>query len=140
MLQTEYEWVYLFTSVHPTTGESVTLIAPTANTEITNTHLRHNRQQVGAARHVVLVLNGAGWHVAKALMVPENITLLPLPPYAPELNTAERPWGYMRQHYLSNRVYRDYDELFAETILAWNRLTPECLRSLCATGWVERMN
>ena len=116
------------------------LLAPTVNTEIMNLHLEHISQQVGPTRHVVLVLDGAGWHVAKALKVPENITLLPLPPYSPELNAAERPWGYLRQHYLSNQVYRDYNEIFTETMLAWNRLTPECLRSLCATGWVERMN
>jgi transposase len=138
--QTEYEWVYLFASVNAQTGESVALLAPTVNTAIMNLHLRHLSQQVGPARHVVLVLDGAGWHVAKALQVPANITLFHLPPYAPELNAAERPWAYLRQHYLSNRVYRDYDQLFADTRTAWNRLTPQRLRSLCTTDWVERMN
>ena len=89
---------------------------------------------------MVLVLDRAGWHRAKALQVPTNITLLFLPPYSPELNAAERPWGYLRQHYLSNRIYRDYDELFAQTTAAWNRLPQDRLRSLCSTAWVERIN
>lgn len=105
-----------------------------------NTHLKHIAQQVGADRHVVLVLDQAGWHVAKELQVPANITLLPLPPYSPELNAAERPWAYLRQHYLSNRVYKDYNELFAFVCQAWNRLDQSILKSLCATNWVERMN
>ena len=138
--QTEYEWIYLMASVNPQTGESVALLAPTVNTDYMNAHLRHLSQQVGPQRHVVLVLDGAGWHVAKALVIPENITLLPLPPYSPELNAAERPWAYLRQHYLSNRAYHDYDELFAVTMAAWNRLDQETLRSLCHTSWVERVN
>ena len=138
--QTEYEWVYLFASINATTGESVALVSPTVNTHYMNAHLEHISRQVGPSRHVVLILDRAGWHVAKALQVPENITLFSLPSYSPELNAAERPWGYLRQHYLSNRVFRDYDELFAQTIAAWNRLPQDRLRSLCATAWVERMN
>lgn len=138
--QTEYEWVYLFASINACTGEAVALVSPSVNTDYMNAHLEHISRQVGISRHAVLVLDGAGWHVAKALKVPQNITLLHLPPYSPELNAAERPWGYLRQHYLSNRVFRDYDELFAETSAAWNRLSPDRLRSLCTTAWVERMN
>jgi transposase len=138
--QTEYEWIYLFASINAATGESVALISPTVNTHYMSAHLDHISKQVGPARHVVLVLDRAGWHLAKALQLPANITLLPLPPYSPELNAAERPWGYLRQHYLSNRIYRDYDHLFQEAANAWNQLDQERLRSLCATTWVERMN
>lgn len=138
--QTAYEWVYLFASINATTGESVALVWPTVNTDYMNAHLEHISRQVGPSRHVVLVLDRAGWHVAKALQVPENSTLFSLPSYSPELHAAERPWGYLRQHYLSNRIFRDYDELFVQTMAAWNRLPQDRLRSLCATGWVERMN
>ena len=70
----------------------------------------------------MLVLDGAGWHMAKALAVPENVTLLTLPPYSPELNPVERVRAFLRSHYLSNRAYRDYDHPFAECRDAWNRL------------------
>ena len=66
--------------------------------------------------HVILVLlDQAGWHMAKALSVPANVTLLHLPPYSPGLNPAERVWAYLRSHYLSNRVFKDYDDLFNTT-------------------------
>jgi transposase len=138
--QTEYEWVYLFAAINAATGESTALVAPTVHTHYMNAHLEHISRQVGELRHVVLVLDQAGWHVAKALQVPANITLLTLPAYSPELNAAERPWAYLRQHYLSNRVYKDYDALFEFVCQAWNRLDQATLQSLCATGWVTRMN
>jgi transposase len=136
--QTEYEWAYLFAAVNPATGASSALIAPTVNTQYMNEHLRFIAREAGPAVHVVLVLDNAGWHVAKALRVPANVTLLYLPPYSPELNGAERVWGYLRSHYLSNRVYRDYDELFDALAAAWNRLEPERLKSLTHTEWIER--
>ena len=86
----------------------------------------------------MLVLDRAGWHVAKGLRVPANVTLLHLPPYSPELNGAERIWGYLRSHYLSNRVFKDYDEIFEAIKAAWNKLDAERLKSLTRTEWIER--
>ena len=136
--QTEYEWAYLFAAVNPLTGASSALIAPTVNTQYMNEHLAFISREAGPEAHVVLVLDRAGWHVAKGVKVPANLTLLHLPPYSPELNGAERIWGYLRSHYLSNRVYKDYDELFEAIRLAWNRLEPERLKSLTHTAWIER--
>jgi transposase len=89
---------------------------------------------------LVLILDGAGWHVARELKVPANITLHHLPAYSPELNPVERLWAYLRSHYLSNRVYEDYNELFDETSKAWNRLDETTLASITDTGWVRRAN
>ena len=136
--QTEYEWAYLFAAVNPLTGASSALIAPTVNTHYMNKHLQFISLEAGADAHVVLVLDQAGWHVAKALKVPENMTLLYLPPYSPELNGAERIWFFMRSHYLSNRVFKDYDELFECIKKAWNRLDPQRLKTLTHAEWVER--
>jgi transposase len=136
--QTEYEWCYLFAAVNPLTGASSALVSPTVNTALMNRHLAFIGREAGPDRHVVLVLDRAGWHVARALNVPKNITLLHLPPYSPELNPVERIWAYLRSHYLSNRVYRDYDELFDETTVAWNLLTDERLQTLTAVEWLLR--
>jgi transposase len=138
--QTEYEWVYLFGAVNPQTGASSALLAPTVNTAYMNHHLRFIGEQAGADVHVLLVLDRAGWHVAKALEVPANMTLLHLPPYSPELNPAERLWAYLRSHYLSNRIYQDYDDLLKASGHAWNQLTPERLCSICHTEWLPRTN
>ena len=140
MKQTEYDWVYLFGAVNPLTGESSALLAPTVNTAYMNHHLRFISEQAGVDVHVILVLDGAGWHVAKALEVPSNMTLLPLPPYSPELNPVERLWAYLRSHYLSNRAYKDYEDLLTVSGKAWSQLTPEQLRSICRTEWIPRTN
>jgi hypothetical protein len=134
--QTEYEWVYLFAAANPKTGESCALLAPTVNTDLTNAHLAMLSEQVGPQRHVVLVLDQAGWHRAKELKTPSNLTLLALPPYSPELNPIERLWGYLRSHYLSNRVFTDEDHLWQACAQAWNQLDDQRLRTLCHTGWV----
>ena len=49
-------------------------------------------------------LDGAGWHSSKTLVVPENISLLPLPPYSPELNPVENVWQYLRANWLAISV------------------------------------
>jgi len=134
--QTEYDWIYLFAAVNPLSGDSSALLAPTVNTDYMNAHLAFIGRQAGPDKHVVLVLDRAGWHVANGLRVPENVTLFHLPPYSPELNPIERIWAYLKSHYLSNRVFSDYADLFIACRSAWNSLTQERLQSVCRTDWI----
>lgn len=105
-----------------------------------NLFLRMVSEHVPADVQVVLVLDNAGWHVAKDLQVPPNISLLPLPPYSPELNPIERLWCWLKEHHLSNRVYADYDALLDAGSEAWNRLTQKRIQSVCQTAWLKRTN
>ena len=84
--------------------------------------------------HAVLVLDQAGWHGAKGLQVPESITLVPLPPYSPDLNPVERVRLFLRERYLSHRLLADYEAVVDACCSAWNTLTAEAgrLRSLTA--------
>jgi transposase len=136
--QTEYDWAYLYAAVNPLTGASSAMLAPTVNTAYMNEHLKFISRQVAPGSHAILVLDQAGWHVAKALAVPENITLLHLPPYSPKLNPVERVWAFLRSHYLSNRVFKSYEELFEVAKAAWNSLDEARLKSICRTAWIER--
>jgi transposase len=135
---TEYEWAYLWAAVEPATGASVAMITPTVNTELMNLFLQGLSGTLGADEHAVLVLDNAGWHVAKALTIPANVTLLFLPPYSPELNPVERLWAWLRGHQLSNRIYLDYAELLHETDRAWATLDDATIKSVCACPWIER--
>lgn len=135
--QTRYENVYLFGAACPTTGDSHALLLPYANIPAMQSYLDSLSDHVGAGRHVVLVLDGAGWHSSPKINVPPNISLLPLPPYSPELNPAENIWGYMKQHYLSNRTFEDYDALLEAGQAAWNALTPDLIQSLCRRSWIS---
>ncbi len=132
--------LYLFGAVNPLTGVSSALLAPTVNTDYMNHHLRFISEQAGSDVHVILVLDQAGWHVAKALNVPENISLLYLPAYSPELNAIERLWGYLKSHYLSNRAYGNYDDLLNTCREAWNKITREQFCTICHTQWIPHEN
>ena len=138
-LQNEYEWVYLYGAVNPITGESCARVLPWANTDMMQMHLDAISEQVGPKRHVVLVLDNAGWHRANGLKIPGNITLLPLPPYTPELNPIERLWHWLKDHEFSNRVYCDYDELADAVSDMWKTLHRERIQSVCACTWTHEI-
>lgn len=74
------------------------------------------------------------------LTVPDNVSLLRLPPYSPELNPVERVWLYLRERYLSQRLLADYQAVLDAACAAWRQLTPECLRSLCNYPWLKWVN
>ncbi|RWY68528.1 hypothetical protein EHI46_24205 [Rhizobium leguminosarum] len=59
----------------------------------------------------LLIMDQAGWHMSNNLVVPENITVLPLPPKSPELNPVKNLWHCIRENWLSNRVFRSYDDI-----------------------------
>lgn len=135
--QTRYQWVYLYAAVEPATGASVALLAPHVNTETMNVFLTMTAKELGPKDQAILVMDQAGWHKSRGLKIPENITVLLLPPYSPELNPVERLWAYLRSHYLANRVYDDSDHLLDAGADAWQQLTPELLRSLCACPYLS---
>jgi transposase len=88
-------------------------------------HLAEIARAVKPGAHGVVILDQAGWHGAKKLVVPENITLLPLPPRSPELNPVENIWQFMRDNWLSNRVFKSYDDILDHCCYAWNQLTDQ---------------
>jgi transposase len=100
-------------------------------------HLDEISQQVGPDRHVVLVLDNAGWHTTGRLDVPDNITLLPLPAYTPELNVTERLWHWIKDHAFSNRVYPDYDVLVEEISRMWQEVSSARIRTVCRCSWLH---
>lgn len=136
--QTRYEWLYLYAAVEPATGASVALQAPHVNIGTMSVFLGMLSRELGPMDHAVLIMDQAGWHKSRRLAVPDNITILLLPPYSPELNPVERLWGYLRGHYLANRVYDDYDHLLDAGAEAWQELTPGLLRTVCACGYLPR--
>ena len=140
--QTRYEWVYMYGAVEPDTGDSSALLARHVNTETMNEFLKILSGEVGADDHIVLIMDQAGWHVSKTLEIPANMTFLHLPPYSPELNCIERLWLYIKSHFLSNRVFNDYDHLLKAGSDAYRAIEPqrEMLKSICATAWLKPGN
>jgi hypothetical protein len=102
-----YAWAYLFGAVRPERAVGAALVLPYADAAATGPHLAEIGREVAPGAHGVVVLDGAGWHAAGDLAVPENLTLLPLPRYSPELNPVENVWEYLRQNKLGHRVWPD---------------------------------
>ncbi len=136
-----FESAYLFAAVEPTTGAEVALVLPEATTVTMTLFLAEFGRRLPEGVHAALVLDGAGWHGAKELEVPANVTLVPLPAYAPELNPVERVWLYLRERFLSLQVFKDYRAIVDACCAAWNRLVaePGRLRSLCNQPWLQKV-
>src|SRR4051812_32317526 len=134
-----YAWAYLFGAVCPERAVGAALVLPYADTEATGLHLAEIGRHVAPGAHAVVVLDGAGWHGAGGLAVPENLTLLPLPRYSPELNPVETVWEYLRQNKLGLRVWPDYDAIVATRCEAWNWLVaaPARLASIPRREWAK---
>ena len=132
-----YEWAYIFGAVCPERATGVALVLPYANCEAMNLHLAEIGRAVTSGAHAVLVCDGAGWHTSPTLAVPDNVTLVCLPAYAPELNPTENVWEYLRQNKLAIRVYDTYEAIVDACCNAWNDLLaiPDRLASITARDW-----
>ena len=109
-----HQSAYIFGAVCPARGVGAAIVTPWVSSEAMSLHLREISTQVRTGAHAVLVCDGAGWHQPGGrLKVPDNISLLPLPPYSPELNPMENVWEYMRANLLSARIWDDYDAVVA---------------------------
>lgn len=102
-------------------------------------HLAEIAKAVSPGAHALLVLDGAGWHSTKELVLPPNITLLPLPPYSPELNPVENIWQFLRQNRLANRLFDSYEAIVDACCEAWNALlaNPERIASITSRDWAQ---
>ena len=105
-----------------------------------NLHLAEIATQVAPGAHGVLLLDQAGWHLSGRLVVPKNITLVSLPPKCPELNPVEKLWQFMRDNWLSNRIFKSYEDLLNHCCYAWNQLVdmPWKIMSIGLRNWALR--
>ncbi len=133
-----HESAYLFGAICPDRAVGAAMIVPYANVEAMNLHLTEISSQVAPRAHAVLVCDGAGWHQrGKQLQLPDNITLLTLPPYTPELNPMENVWDYLRQNKLCATVWETYDDIVEACKVAWHFLIndPDRIRSIASRDW-----
>lgn len=133
-----HDSAYLFGAICPARGVGAAIIMPAVNAEAMNEHLNEIGTRVAPGAHALLVLDGAGWHQAgERLVIPGNITLLTLPPYAPELNPMENVWEYLRGNKLSRLVWDGYDAIVTACAEGWDFLIndPDRIRSVGHRDW-----
>ena len=130
---------YIFGAICPAKGKGAAIVMPKCNSEAMSLHLAEISSQVTPNAHAVVMLDQAGWHTSQALTVPANITLLSLPPKCPELNPVENVWQFMRDNWLSNRIFTSYDDIVDHCCFAWNNLVdqPWRIMSLGLRQWAH---
>jgi transposase len=104
-----------------------------------NLYLAEVAREIAPGYHAILLFDQAGWHLSAKLVVPENITLVPLPPKCPELNPVENIWQFLRDNWLSNRIFTSYESLLDHCCAAWNKLIdqPWRIMSIGLRDWAH---
>ena len=132
-----HQYTYVYSAVDVCTGELDSLILPHVNTACMQLFLdeisaRHPNE------HIVMVIDGAGWHRVHALKAPHNIHLLTLPPYAPELNPVEHVWDELREKFFHNRVFQSLNALERHLMRALQSLerNPGTVASIVSWPWI----
>jgi transposase len=130
---------YIFGAICPKRGIGAGLVLPRCNTQAMQWHLDEIATQVTPGAHAVILLDRAGWHISDKLAIPPNMTLLHLPPRAPELNPVENVWQFLRDNWLSNRVFQTYKDILAHCCEAWNKLIhqPWKIMSIGIRDWAH---
>jgi len=95
----------MFGAVCPATGETEALITPFVSKEIMKQHLQQISDRTQPGRYAVVIMDGAGWHTDDIAREFNNLAIIKLPPYSPELNPIEQVWQWLRQHHLANRCF-----------------------------------
>jgi transposase len=104
-----------------------------------NLHLAEIALHVAPGAHAVLLMDQAGWHLTPKLEVPANISIVAIPSKSPELNPQENVWQFLRDNWLSNRVFASYEEIVDHCCDAWNKLVeqPWRIMSLGLRAWAH---
>jgi transposase len=134
------EWLYVLMAVCLSTGSASALIMPELNTAVINLFLEQFARELPKGVHAVLIWDGAGYHTSGDLVVPEDVSLIQLPPYSPELNPVENLWHSLRAHHWSNREYEGYSGLESEAVRSLRIVCgdAENLKSICNADYVQR--
>jgi len=137
----ERQFTYVYGSVSPLDGQLDWFLREQMNTAQMNAFLRHI-SAAHPAEFIVMILDGASSHKSKELAVPENMHLLHLPAYAPELNPQEHVWDEVREKAFPNRVSSDMEQVVNGLKQELGALSADAarLRSLTAWPWIVSLN
>jgi transposase len=126
---------YVYSAVNPITGDDFTLMMPNVNTVCLNIFLAEMSKQIGEQK-AIIVMDCAGWHKAKELIIATNIEILYLPPYSPELNPTEKLWQYLKSNTVKNRVYDTIEQLEIVVCSCLKNLSASLIKSICCMNYL----
>lgn len=132
--QQVFQSLYLFGAFSPITGDHFLLEMPYCNGDTFQLFLNefsiHNPKELK-----IVVLDNGAFHKAKKLVIPENIILIFLPPYSPELNPAEKIWAKLKRDF-SNRLFKSLDDLDEYICASVKTLTNNQVISICSYRYI----
>jgi len=129
------EYRYAYGAVDPQRGDSFFLILPHCNTICMNIYLRELSAEY-PEDYIVLVADKAAWHTAKGLKIPDNIEIIPLPPYTPEMNPIEQIWAWLRLHGFRNEVFLTLDKVVDRLCVTIRSLSSVTVKSITHRDWI----
>lgn len=131
-----YKNFYLYSAASPKTGKEFTLLLPNVNIQCMNIFLsefaKTNKNQ-----KIVIVMDGAGWHQSNKLIIPDNLRIIILPPYSPELNPIEKLWQYIKERTIKNKIYKTLPQLERAVCKFISKLSSEVVMSVCGVSYIE---
>jgi len=135
--QQQFNSAYIFGAVCPQKDEGVGIIMPYSDTEAMLIHLKHISANISKGKHAIIIMDRASWHTTKKIKKFNNITIVHLPAASPELNPVEQIWQHLRRRELSNRCFKDYEEILNVCSDAWNNFVDEkgAIKNLCTRDW-----
>ena len=137
--QQQFMCQYIFGATCPSQKTGASIIVPYANSAAFEIHLEEISFHVPEGRHAVIIMDKAGWHSTKNIKTPQNISVLHLPAYSPELNAQENIWEYLKDNFLSNRVFESTKDIADACVNAWNKLikNPDLIESITSREWTK---
>jgi transposase-like protein len=135
------QYTYAYAAVSPHDGVMDSLIMPEATEQAMSIFLKEVSDR-HAEEFILMIMDGAGWHKAKALKVPDNMALMFLPPYSPELNPVEHIWDSIREHDFSNAAFNSMGAVEDQLMRSLATLEKETVRVASMTGfsWITEIN
>lgn len=135
--QVERQYTYAYAAVAPFDGELMSLVLPEVNAEMMSIFLKETARRY-LNEQVVMIMDQAGWHKAKRLQIPDNITLSWLPPYSPELNPVEHLWEQIRERWFHNHLFPSLKAVEIELVSALQHFlqSPTELMALTRFSWM----
>ena len=133
------EYRYAYGAVEPQAGRSFFLVLPYCNTVCMNIFLRELSMAFPDC-YILLVVDGASWHKSKGLVIPQNIEIIPLPPYTPEMNPIEQIWAWLRLHGFRNEVFQTLEKVVDRLCDTICTLSTEIVKSITHRDWIVSIN
>ena len=132
------EYRYVYGAVEPKTGESFFLIFPYCNTDCMNVFLAE-LAKVYPNDRIMLICDGAMWHKANSLIIPEQISLIFIPPYTPEMNPIEQIWKEIRKRGFRNEVFQTLEKVVDRLCEVIQKLPASVIQSITGRQWILSM-